>query len=191
MIIIDRALPVLALQAFQPWRASESLLAEAALVTPSALRVTSPAFGEGRPLPSKYASAGGQNVSPPLAWSGVPAATRELALICEDADAPLSLCPFVHWTMYRISPSLRALPEAAALGGGPAGAVQGTNSLHKDGYVGPAPPRGRGRHHYHFQLFALGAPLDLGPRADRDALVGAMRWRVLAMGELVGTYERA
>lgn len=189
MIITDRALPVLALQALQPWRAGKSQLAEAALNAPSGLRVTSPAFGGGLPMPSKYSSAEGQSVSPPLAWSGVPSATRELALICEDPDA-LLLCPFVHWTVYRLSPSLRELPEGLAPDDGPVGAAQGKNSLLRDGYIGPAPPRGRGLHHYHFQLFALRTPLELGPHADRDAIVDAMRPRVLAMGELVGTYER-
>jgi Raf kinase inhibitor-like YbhB/YbcL family protein len=189
MMIIDRALPVLALKALQPARAGERVLAEARQKAPTDLHVTSPAFGRGRPIPSKYSSAEGQNASPPLAWTGVPAAARELALICEDPDVQ-SLSPFVHWLVYRISPLLHELPEALPPEGGPGGVVQGQNSLHKDGYLGPVPPRGRGMHHYHFQLFALDAPLEVGLHAERDAIVEAMERHVLAMGELVGTYER-
>ena len=188
MMIIDRAMPGLARVTLHAQRCGEGLLAEAAHDAPRALRVVSPAFGSGGPMPARFTPEG-QNASPPLVWWGVPAAARELALICEDPDAPRP-DPFVHWTVYRISAAAHELPEALAEGDGPGGAVQGKNSCRREGYVGPEPPRGRGVHHYHFQLFALDAPLELGLHADRDALVAAMRGHVLAVGELVGTYER-
>ncbi|HEU4412147.1 MAG TPA: YbhB/YbcL family Raf kinase inhibitor-like protein [Polyangiaceae bacterium] len=189
MTSLDRVLPGLSRLALLPPCCGEGALAEAAYDAPRALRLTSPAFRNGAPLPPLYSSTEGQNVSPPLAWGGIPPRARELALLCEDPDARATT-PFVHWTLYRLSPTVHRLPEGLGPDDGPLGAVQGKNSRHRDGYDGPAPPRGSGVHHYHFQLFALDAPLDLGPHADRDTLTAAMLGHVLALGELVGTYER-
>jgi hypothetical protein len=66
--------------------------------------------------------------------------------------------------------------------------VQGKNDNGSFGYFGPRPPPGTGLHHYHVQLFALDGPLTLHADADLRALVDAMKGRVLAEGELVGTY---
>jgi hypothetical protein len=70
------------------------------------------------------------------------------------------------------------------------GATQGRNDMHRDGYYGPEPPPGHGVHHYHFQVFAVDRPLDVGTPIDRDRLVQALRGHVVGWGELVGTYER-
>src|SRR5438094_862423 len=51
-------------------------------------------------IPTRY-TADGQNISPPLKWSGIPAEAKELLLLCEDPDAP-KLNPFVHWIMFHI-----------------------------------------------------------------------------------------
>jgi phosphatidylethanolamine-binding protein (PEBP) family uncharacterized protein len=45
-------------------------------------------------------------------------------------------------------------------------------------------------HHYHFRLYALGAPLRAAHRVDKHGLLAAMQGHVLAQAELVGTYER-
>src|ERR1043165_500797 len=52
-----------------------------------AMQLTSTAFGEGQPIPDKYTCTG-KNISPPLQWGGAPSATRSLALIVDDPDAP-------------------------------------------------------------------------------------------------------
>jgi Raf kinase inhibitor-like YbhB/YbcL family protein len=147
------------------------------------LILTSPAFPAQSPIPRKYTGEG-QDISPPLAWSGVPQDAKELALICEDPDAPPPT-PWVHWVAYGIPPTQQGLPEGAH-----EHLTQGQNDFHKTGYAGPMPPPGHGVHHYHFRLYALDAPLQAGPGLTKKQLQAAMRGHILAEGELIGTYER-
>ncbi len=57
---------------------------------PATISLTSSAFVTGSPMPKRYAGPGiGDNISPPLGWTDLPAATRELVLIMQDPDAPL------------------------------------------------------------------------------------------------------
>lgn len=181
--------------ALSPIRAGEDKVAtkDPQLSSGQALQIQSDAFGAGQPIPQKYAAEeGGDNVCPPLRWSGVPQGTASLALIVEDPDAPM-LKPFIHWLIWNLSPGLPGLSAAVAqvpTPADPVGSVQGKNDAKEVGYYGPLPPRGHGVHHYHFQLFALDNVLGLGPKATREELVEAMKGHVLAQGELVGTYER-
>jgi Raf kinase inhibitor-like YbhB/YbcL family protein len=158
---------------------------------PASLEVRSSAFAANAPIPDRY-SAYHDNQSPPLEWSGAPERTRALALIVEDPDAP-GADPFVHWLVAGVPASTHALPaglpDSRALPD-VAYALQGTTSAGRAGWFGPRPPPG-GPHHYHFQVFALDAPLDLAPGFDREALLAAMKGHVLARGDLVGTYARA
>lgn len=162
---------------------------------PMKIEVTSTAFGPGKPIPKKYTGEG-QDVSPPLAWSAVPEGTKEIALICDDPDAPTPQ-PWVHWVIYKIPAEAGGLPEGIARTASlsqPAGALQGTNSWPEGqnniGYRGPMPPPGHGVHHYHFKLYALDAPLSVAPGLDKSGLLRAMDRHVLAEGVLTGTYER-
>jgi Raf kinase inhibitor-like YbhB/YbcL family protein len=155
------------------------------------ISITSSAMANGQPVPQKYTS-DGRNVSPPLSWTNLPKGTKELALICDDPDAP-SAEPWVHWVIYKLSANLTSLPENVpheAKLASPPGALQGKNSWGSIGYRGPEPPRGHGVHHYHFRLYALDAPLQVQSGLDKTALLKAMTEHVLAEGELVGTYER-
>ena len=155
------------------------------------LQITSTAFAGGQRIPKKYTGEA-EDVSPALSWSNVPSGAKELALICDDPDAP-QLQPWVHWLIYKIPPQTRDLPEGVPPERtlrSPAGAMQGINSFRKIGYGGPLPPPGHGVHHYHFKLYALDKPLDVQPGIDKTALLSAMRGSVIAEGELVGTYER-
>lgn len=147
------------------------------------LDVTSDWFEDGAPLPARC-SVDGEGVPPPLAWSEPPPRTRELALVCEDPDAPRA-DPFVHWLVYSIPHDSRSL-DAASVGN----AHQGQNSRHEYGFTPAAPPPGHGTHHYHFELFALDEPLQLEEGVDRRTLLDAMDGHVLAYGELVGTFTR-
>src|ERR671918_1987590 len=98
-----------------------------------ALQLTSPAFEANGYIPKKYTGEG-QDVSPPLSWTGIPQGTKELALLCEDPDAPMPK-PWVHWVAYRIPPSVTELPESVS-----ENIVQGQNDFGKVGYGGPMPP---------------------------------------------------
>jgi Raf kinase inhibitor-like YbhB/YbcL family protein len=151
--------------------------------TTASVSVTSTAFSAGAAIPLRH-SAYGDNASPALRWSGVPNGARSLALMLEDPDAT-SARPFVHWLAWNIDPASGALPEGVAPNA--AGLVQGRNNRGSAGYFGPR-PHGSRPHHYHFQLFALDAPLTLAAGADREALLAAMRGHVVAKGELVGLF---
>jgi Raf kinase inhibitor-like YbhB/YbcL family protein len=158
------------------------------------IEISSSAFSEGRPIPVKYTGEG-QDLSPPLTWSGVPDGARQLALICDDPDAPMAE-PWVHWVIYRLAADATALPEGVAKTAEPdepAGAVQGANSWPQGeniGYGGPMPPPGHGTHHYFFKLYALDVELTAGPGLDKPGLLAAMKGHVIGEGQLMGTYER-
>ncbi len=151
------------------------------------LTVTSPAFEPGGTIPVEY-TCDGDNVSPPLAWNGVPEHTRSLALIMDDPDAPAGT--WVHWLLYNIPPQVTELaeaqPDARQL---PGIGLQGHNSFKNSGYGGPCPPRG-GPHRYFFRLYALDTVLDLEAGAERRELEQAMQGHILAQGEIMGTYRR-
>lgn len=158
------------------------------------MRITCPAFVAGAAIPKRY-SGEGEDVSPPLSWQAVPKGTQELALICDDPDAP-SAEPWVHWVIYRIPPQLNHLPEHLPNRqqlDSPVALCQGRNSWTsgpKFGYRGPMPPVGHGTHHYHFRLYALDAAIELEPGCDRADLVQAMQGHILSETEIVGTYAR-
>ena len=154
------------------------------------LSILSPAFEDRAPIPALY-TCDGENVAPPLGWSGLPPRTASFALIVDDPDAPDPAAPkrtFVHWVLYDIPASVRELAEAAATGSLPDGTREGVNDARRTGYTGPCPPIGR--HRYFFKLFALDAVLgDLGTPTKAD-LERAMEGHVLERAELVGTYAR-
>ena len=155
------------------------------------IALQSPAFGPGAQIPAVH-TADGRDVSPPIQWSGIPADAEELALICDDPDAPRAE-PWVHWVIHGISPTEHGLTEGVAKAPNPTsptGARQGVNDFGRIGFGGPAPPRGHGTHHYHFRLYVLDKGLNLRAGASKKELLAAMEGHVLGQGELVGTYQR-
>lgn len=150
------------------------------------LQLSSAAFEDGGAIPAQY-TCDGRNVSPPLAWSGAPAATRTFALIADDPDAPRGT--WTHWLLYNLPAGVNTLPENVPPHDETAeGARHGTNDFRQRGYGGPCPPSGT--HRYFFKLYALDAELPLQPGAARDELLAAMRGHVLAEGQLMGRYQR-
>jgi Raf kinase inhibitor-like YbhB/YbcL family protein len=144
------------------------------------LKLKSPAFGHHDRIPQRHAG-DGEDVAPPLEWTGVPEGTAAFAIVVHDPDAPL-VDGFTHWVAYRIPGETTSLPE----GGGDA--TQGTNSFGNDGYNGPAPPPGHGSHHYYFWVYALDQDLDLTPGLDRASLLAQIEDHVIEQARLVGTY---
>lgn len=154
------------------------------------LTLTSTAFTHGGEIPGKL-TCEGADMSPPLAWTGMPPGTRSLALVVDDPDAPDPAAPsmtWVHWVLYNLPPEPGALAEGVAPAGLPAGTREGHNDWHRTGYGGPCPPIGR--HRYFHKLYALDVVLpDLG-KPSKAALERAMHGHVLAQAELVGTYKK-
>jgi Raf kinase inhibitor-like YbhB/YbcL family protein len=154
------------------------------------MQIRSPAFADGSQIPVKY-TGDGDDISPPLEWTGAPAATKEFGLLCDDPNAPTPQ-PWVHWVLYRIPAGTSSLAEGASHSPKISG-VEGRNSWGTGqtlGYRGPAPPRGHGVHHYYFKLYALDTALSLPARMDKEAVLNAIKGHVLDQAELVGWYER-
>jgi Raf kinase inhibitor-like YbhB/YbcL family protein len=153
----------------------------------SSLTLSSPSFTNGQPIPQKF-TCQGENISPSLSWSGIPATARSLALVTEDPDASSS--PFIHWVIYNISPTLGGLPEKVPPGAQVDGiGTQGSPSFGAPGYGGPCPPSGN-PHHYYFRLYALDLDPSLPDGLHAAELQQRMTGHILAQAELMGTYQR-
>jgi Raf kinase inhibitor-like YbhB/YbcL family protein len=158
---------------------------------PRGILLASPALGEAGRIDDRY-SAYYDDLVPGLSWSAVLEA-QAYALVVEDPDAPMDR-PFVHWLLWNIPGTAREIPGGLTRTAYPPelpGAVQGHNTAGLEGWHGTKPPPGHGVHHYHFQLFALNAPIThLSPNAGLEDLTDTLKGLTMASGELIGTYER-
>ena len=155
------------------------------------LTLTSSSFKPQGSIPKRN-TCDGENVSPPLTWTGVPAETKSLALIVDDPDAPDPAHPrrtWAHWVLYNLPPVDGGLAEGVAAAALPAGTLQGKNDWQSTGYGGPCPPIGR--HRYFHKLYALDVLLPDLRQPAKVALETAMKGHILAQAELVGTYQRS
>ena len=116
---------------------------------------------------------------------GGPGGTRELVLIVHDPDVPI-VGGFTHWIATGIDPSSDGFDEGSTT----ADVVEGTNSSGKPGYMGPAPPKGHGVHHYFFHLYAVDDHLDVSTGSSSDDVARALDGHVIEQARLVGVYER-
>lgn len=147
------------------------------------LTITSSVFEHGGRIPSRH-TCEGEDLSPALQWSRSPEHTTELALVCHDPDAPLTM-GFTHWIVYGIPPDITGLDE------GVTGAfVEGRNSFGELGYRGPAPPPGHGVHHYYFHLYALSSRLRAAPGVSREELLALADAHIMEQARVVGTFSR-
>ena len=151
----------------------------------SDLSLTSTAFADGEAIPvlytySKGSQCSGENVSPPLSWSGAPSGTRSFGLTVIDPDGG----NWVHWVLFNIPSGTDLLPEAA---GDPETGIAGTNSFGQLGWGGPCPPSGT--HHYVFSLYALDIALNLPAGASLKDLQAAMDGHILAQAALTGLHS--
>lgn len=151
------------------------------------LKLKSTAFESGKPIPAKH-TGDGEDVSPPLQWTGAPQGTKTFALICDDPDAPAGT--WVHWVLWNLPAETKQLDEHIAKTATFAtGASQGLNDFPRIGYDGPAPPPGK-PHRYYFKLYALDTSLSLKAGSKKKDLLDAMKGHILAEGQLMGTYQR-
>lgn len=149
------------------------------------MELTSPSFRDGR-IPKDF-TCDGSGKSPRLTWSEAPPATKSLALIATDPDAPMGT--FVHWVLYNLPAGARELAEALPTKGQLAdGSRQGQNDFGNTGYGGPCPPHGT--HRYVFDLYALDTMLNLPDGATRKQVEKAMQGHILARAELIARYGR-
>jgi Raf kinase inhibitor-like YbhB/YbcL family protein len=152
----------------------------------AAMIIMSSAFQDGGMIPSKY-TCDGQDISPPLSWSGVPYNAKSLALISDDPDAPMGT--WVHWVVYNIPPNETSFEEGITKDSlAQKGILQGTTDFRRQEYGGPCPPSGT--HRYYFKLYALGTELNPEKGANKKQVEAAMEGQVLMQGQLMGRYSR-
>jgi Raf kinase inhibitor-like YbhB/YbcL family protein len=123
----------------------KTLIADA----PLTMSVTSPVFVN-EEIPAQFTCHGtgaGGAASPPIFWSAPPPGTKSLALVVDDAAAPIS--PRVYWIVFDISPATTDLQVGAL----PPSARVAENSSGSAGYDAPC-PKGRA-HSYRFTVYAL------------------------------------
>jgi Raf kinase inhibitor-like YbhB/YbcL family protein len=152
------------------------------------VRLESSAFSNGAAMPRRF-TCEGEDLSPPLHWSGAPAGTASFVLLCDDPDAPSGT--WRHWAAYDIPADRAALPEGAGRRRGEDGLTQSINDFGRPGYGGPCPPRGHGPHHYRFRLLALSTDRLRTPKAPscRDVEREAGK-HLIAEAILTGLFER-
>ena len=156
-----------------------------------ALTLKSSAFSHNGAIPRRY-TCQGEDVSVPLAWSGVPAGTKSLVLIVDDPDAPDPKAPrmtWVHWVLYNMPPSAAGVKEAIKPSELPKETLEGLNDWKRTGYGGPCPPIGR--HRYFHKLYALDSLLPAMERPAKADLEQAMKGHILEQTELIGTYQKS
>lgn len=152
------------------------------------MTITSSAFDHQGSIPKVF-TCEGRDVSPPLAWSGVPAEAKSLVLIVDDPDAPDPAAPrmtWVHWLLYNLPASSSGLAEGVQ--SLPAGALDGLNDWKRTGYGGPCPPIGR--HRYFHKLYALDVVLPDLEKPGKKVLEQAMQGHIIAQAQLLGTYQK-
>ena len=191
-VLVGGALASQALAQAAPPPFQGPALAEDRVLSPAidTLEVSSTAFENGAPIPLANSSYG-KSLSFPVSWTAGPADTAAYALFVEDPDTKTPE-PTLHWLAYNIPARTLSLGKnvhnSAAIKGAKA-MMQGMNSKGGIGYVGPHPPVGDAPHHYHVQVFALSRMLPLGPGATREQVLLAMHDRIVAEGDLIGTFE--
>ena len=160
------------------------------------MTVTSSAWPDGGQVPVKHTQAG-EEVSPPLSWSNVPAGVVTFVLVVHDLDAASGggTGDLLHWMLWNIPATVTALPE-----GVPSASQlpDGTRQISATGpsYRGPGAPRSGVAHHYVFELYALDAALDVpavgaSPAETRAAVMAAMAGHVRGKGVYIGLFKRS
>ena len=143
------------------------------------MQLTSPAFADGAAIPEEHTCDGG-DVSPPLAWDGVPEGVDSFAIIVTDPDAG----GFVHWVLTGIPGHAREL----AAGEGDKAGTPGRNGFGGSGWGGPGPPSGE--HRYVFEILAVSEALNFEGESTADRVRSGAAGATLARGELTGVYSR-
>ncbi|MBO0817851.1 MAG: YbhB/YbcL family Raf kinase inhibitor-like protein [Actinobacteria bacterium] len=145
---------------------------------PDTITVTSPVFRDQGSIPERY-TCFGAGVSPPVHWSGVPTGTRALALVVDDAGAPVK--PYVYWLVFDINAQTSEFQEGSL----PPGALQAQASNGRARYNPPCPRAGS--HEYRFTVYAMSQPVSLPAGANLMKVWSAVAQQAIARGRLTGT----
>ncbi|MGC8871489.1 MAG: YbhB/YbcL family Raf kinase inhibitor-like protein [Caldimicrobium sp.] len=155
------------------------------------MKLYSPAFADKGRIPLKYVmpAAGGQNISPPLKWEGVPEGTKSLVLVCVDIH-PIAR-NWIHWIVINIPPETTKFKEGASLKEIKSPILELENTYGFKGWGGPQPPPGTGEHPYVFKLFALKvSEIKLSSRPSYEEILRAIKPHLIAETEFTGYFGR-
>lgn len=136
-----------------------------------------------------HGSAGGQNISPQLAWTGAPAGTRGYVVTCLDPDAPTG-CGFWHWSVVDLPSSVTELARGAGTSDAalPGGFHAGTD-FGAAAYGGAAPPQGDHPHRYMFVVHAMDVEhLGVDAGGSPVAVAFHLAFHTLARGRITVTF---
>lgn len=159
------------------------------------MTLTTPAWPDAGDIPLKHSQPGGE-VSPALAWTGVPEGVSSFVLIVHDLDAAAGggIDDLLHWMVWNIPGKTTGLPEG--IGHAPE-LADGMRQISVSGpyYRGPAAPATGPKHHYAFELYALDTMLDVpavgaSPAQTRAAVLAAMANHVRGKAVMVGLFKR-
>lgn len=151
------------------------------------MKLTSPDFNDGDALPQKSVSSGlgGEDKSPLLIWSGVPAEAKSLALTCYDPDAPTG-SGFWHMIITNIPVSESGEISSETL---PKSALSALNDAGTSNFTGAYPPPDDPAHRYIFTLHALSIE-DIQPDTMTGAYVRFNIWRnQIASASITGHFK--
>jgi Raf kinase inhibitor-like YbhB/YbcL family protein len=130
----------------------------------------------------------GENISPPLAWSGVPEGTKSFALLLFDPEgrAPQGVS---HMVLYGIPADVKGFAEGE-LSQPSDKFVGGKSTMDRAVYFGPGTPPGTDWHHFTWTLVATDLdPKALPPGLTREELVPALKDHVKGSAGLITRFK--
>jgi Raf kinase inhibitor-like YbhB/YbcL family protein len=159
-----------------------------------AFTLTTTAFPDGGQIPAKYTQAGDQT-SPALTWTNVPAGTQGFVVNMRDPDVARNHTTEdqVHWLVWGIPGTAKGMPEGVPKG---EKLADGSQQISATGpmYRGPGAPASGPVHHYTIEVFALDTPVTVAPGADawetRTKVFQAMNGHILGKAVYVGLFHR-
>ena len=153
---------------------------------PAPMALTIPAWPDGQQIPVKFTQAGEQ-ISPELKWSNVPAGTQSFVVNMLDPDVSVQRGTETqpHWIVWNIPATATGLPEGMKPG---AEQPDGIRQISASGpqYRGPGAAANGPLHHYTFEVYALDTKIDVAPSAGAQPINAALATRAEVMKAMQG-----
>lgn len=154
---------------------------------PLPMVLTTNGWADGGQIPAKYTQAGEQ-ISPKLDWTNVPAGTQGFVVNMLDPDVAIQRGTETqpHWIVWNIPGSATGLPEGMKSG---AELPDGIRQISASGpqYRGPGAAANGPLHHYTFEVYALDiAKLDVVASANAQPVPAALETRAAVMKAIQG-----
>lgn len=167
-----------------------TLLASASVNAKEVFSVSSDSLKDGAMLTKDNEFDGfgcdGKNIAPNISWKNAPKDTKSFAFTVYDPDAPTG-SGWWHYVVYDIPKETSKIDNAKL----PAGAIAARHDGGERAYMGPCPPKGHGKHHYAFTVYALNVDkLDLTKSATAAHVGYMINQHKIASAKITGIYQR-